>query len=109
MNAEMLKQPIVIQKATVTTDSAGVQTQAWQTFYACRAYVNGLSGSEYWVAQAQQAENTVNFEIRYCQTAKDINPKQYRILFNGDIYDIQYIDNFQSKNESLKIRATAHV
>lgn len=108
MNSEMLRHPIVIQKYTVTKSSAGVETAAWQTYHTCRAYINGLSGSEYWAAKAQQAENTVVFEVRYCAALKDIKPQEYQVLYDGHVYDIQYVDNFQFLNETLKIKAVRH-
>ena len=109
MNAGMMKNRISIEKLTTTVDAIGNQTKAWATHFTCWAYMNGLSGAEYWAAKAQQAENTVVFQVRYCSNLSAINPQEYRIKFDGSIYDITSIDNYQFKNETLNIKAVHHV
>ena len=108
MNADELRHPITFEKMSVVQDDIGNEIKAWSYYYNCRASVNGLSGSEYWAAKAQQAEETVVFTVRYCENLKNINPQEYRISFRGEIYDIQPSDNYKHLNESLKIKAVRH-
>lgn len=108
MNAGDFKHPIVIQKSTTSFDEIGNQIESWATYHSCRANINGLSGAEYWAAQAQQVENTVTFEVRYCIALKSVVPQTYRILYDGKIYDVKHIDDFQFTHETLKIKAVRH-
>lgn len=109
MNAGLFKHKITIQKADFDSDDEGQQIKTWEDYTSCKSYVNGLSGSEYWAAGAIQAENTVVFTVRYSAKINKINPQEYRILFNGLIYDIKNVDNVQYQNEIVKIKAMAKV
>ena len=44
------KDKITIQKSVAGNDKAGNHVLSWQDYYICHAYVNNLSGSEYWEA-----------------------------------------------------------
>ena len=106
MDAGMFRETILIQKKQVLEDELGQQTEVWTDYYPCHAYVNGLSGSEYWAAAQQNAENTVVFTVRYSAKVEHINPTEYRVLFKKRIYDIQSVDNVQFRNDIVKIRGT---
>ena len=93
----MVKRPIIIQKMQPSGE--------WADYYRCRAYVNGLSGSEYWAAAAQQAENTVVFEVRWCCRLSEIHPQICRIVFRGSVYDVKSVDNVQYNDRFIKIKA----
>ena len=79
--------------------------EAWFDLQTCNAQVNGLSGSEYWAASAEQAQNTVDFIVRYTVILSDLVPQTTRIIFRGKVYDVKSIDNFMYQNRSLKLRA----
>lgn len=83
--------------------------EVWRPYCTARAYVNGLFGSEYWAARQANAENTVTFEVRYCRGVAAINPAEYRIVFDGKVYDIQNVDNPQFSNRIIKIKAVESV
>jgi len=82
--------------------------EAWSDLVSCQAQVNGLSGSEYWAASAEQAQNTVDFVVRYTTALASLLPQTTRILFRGNHYDVKSIDNFMYQNRSLKLRAVMH-
>ena len=107
MNAGLFKHRITIQALTVTKDEEGQQIQSWTDYATAKAYINGLSGKEYWEALAQQAENTVVFTVRFAQKINAITPQDHKIIFGGKEYDIKHIDNVQYKNEFVKIKAVA--
>ena len=52
MNTSKMKQRITFQKYVVETDSDGLTSQQWKDYYSCWAYVNNLSGGEFWEAMA---------------------------------------------------------
>lgn len=105
MNAGAYREKIIIQKKSVVSDDIGQQSEKWSDFFVCHAYVNNISGKEFWEAAQQNAERTVNFIVRYCSILADINTVDYQIIFHGCIYDITFIDNIQYRNQTLKIRA----
>ena len=78
--------------------------EAWSDLVTCNAQVNGLSGSEYWAASSEQAQSTVDFIVRYTSSLADLVPQTTCILFRGNRYDVQNIDNFMYQNRSLKFR-----
>ena len=46
----------------------------------------------------------MDFTIRYCGKAKEITSTGYRILMDGDHYDIVAVDHQNYKRRSLKLR-----
>lgn len=81
------------------------ENEQWAHLTACYAQVNALSGNEYWAAAAEQAQNTVDFVVRCTPLLARLAPQTTRIVFNGDRYDVQSIDNYMHRNRSLKLRA----
>jgi SPP1 family predicted phage head-tail adaptor len=82
--------------------------EIWADLVTCAAQVNGLSGSEYWAASAEQAQSAVDFTVRYTSLLSELAPQTTRILFRGNRYDVQNIDNYMYQNRSLKLRAVMH-
>ena len=65
MNAGAYKERVFIEKCAVETDEIGNKIPIWSEHYSGYAYVNNLSGSEYWEAAQTQSENTVVFTFGY--------------------------------------------
>jgi SPP1 family predicted phage head-tail adaptor len=57
MEAGKLRHTITVQVMSAT--------ELWVDLLTCQAQVNGLSGSEYWAASAEQAQKHVDFLVRY--------------------------------------------
>ncbi len=100
MEAGKLRHSITIQ--VMDTD------ESWYDLVTCHAQVNGLSGNEYWSASSEQAQNSVDFIIRYQSSLAALVPQTTRILFRGNRYDVKNIDNFMYQNRSFKLRAVMH-
>ena len=105
INPGIMRETITIQKNVSDKDGRGNPVDGWQDYYTCRAYVNELSGNEFYEARLVNLENTVRFTVRYTPKLKDLDTTSYRLLFRGRIYDITFIDNPQFRNEILKISA----
>lgn len=105
INPGELRHRITIEQKTITKDELLNNVEEWAEYYSCYASINGLSGSEYWAAQAQQAENTVTFLVRYHRKIENMNPQAFRIIFKGSVYDIKHIDNFKYMNDTVKFKA----
>lgn len=97
MEAGKLRHKIIIQIMN--------ESENWTDLVTCFAQVNGLSGNEYWAASSEQAQNTVDFTVRYSVDLSCLVPQYTRILFRGNRYDVQSIDNFMYLNRSIKLRA----
>lgn len=103
---ELMRERITIQKSAAEKDVNGNHILKWVDFYSCAAYVNNLSGKEYWEAKQVNAESELNFVIRYCSEVSGLDTEHYRILFRGKLYNISFADNVQYKNKTIKIRAS---
>ena len=107
MNAGAYRELVVIEKSGYAEDDIGNQIPSWTEYYRGYAYMNNLSGSEYWEAAQTQSQNTIMFVFRYHSLLGAMNTKEYRLGHRGKAYNITSIDNVQYKNETVKIRATA--
>ena len=105
MNAGMFKKLVSFEKYVEGFDEIGNPSQEWVDYKKAYAYVNGLSGSEYWEAANIRQENTVEFTFRWKPFFDKLNTKQFRINFQNNIYNINLIDNIQFKNKTVKIKA----
>jgi len=100
------KERITIQKSIPGTDKAGNHLLSWQDYFTCSAYVNNLSGKEYWEAAQVNAQKEIYFLIRYCTETACMDTEHYRILLRGQIYNITFLDNVKYQNKILKLRAS---
>lgn len=107
MNAGAYRERVVIQKVSISGDEIGNQKTGWTDYFKGYAYMNNLSGSEYWEAAQTQSQNTVMFIFRYHRMLSQINTREYQLIHKGKVYNISSIDNVQYKNETIKIRAVA--
>lgn len=111
MNPGNLRHTIMIQKRTFSgPDQEGNEKFQWEGWYQTHSSVNGLSGSEYWEAARNNAENTVIFTLRWCRKLEEITPQGYQILFQGRIYEIiAPPDHVQFQKQWIKIKAKTAV
>lgn len=105
INPGLMRDKIVVQRLISATDSRGNPTDAWEDYYSCNAYVNSLSGSEFYEAKKVNLENTVKFTVRYTRKLDGIDTESFRIIFRGRSYDITFVDNIRFENNTLKISA----
>lgn len=105
MNSGAYREKITIEKCSYEADAIGNRKAVWAEYWAGFAYVNNLSGAEYWAAAQAKAEETVQFILRYTKMLDALNSTGYRIRFRGDSYNIESVDNVQYRNETVKIRA----
>lgn len=100
------KERIVFQKSTLGNDKTGNHVLSWEDYYSCSAYVNNLSGKEYWEAAQVNAQTEIYFVVRYCSEVAVMDAEHYRILFRGQIYNMTFLDNVKYHNKILKLRAS---
>ncbi len=79
---------------------------------SCRAYINGVSGSEWFIANAgYDAGLTVTITARYQPALMAINPNKTRVIDqNGNRYDLlSPADDKQGKHKEIIFRARRKV
>ncbi len=103
MNAGAYDKLITIQKRTKTRNENGFPVEEWNEYYSNYAYVNKLSGSEFWQAAETASQSTVRFEMRYHPQLDSVDTKEFRIMFGTRTFNITNVDNVQFKNETVKI------
>ena len=105
MNSGMLRHVVKIQKYERGQDEIGNPKGKWIDYKTVHAYVNGLNGKEYWEAATVHQENTTEFIFRWKPFFNALNSREYRLVFNDNIYNIAFIDNIQYRNKTVKIKA----
>ncbi len=104
--SKVLDKKIIIQELKGTTENEkGFEIEDWQDIATVWASKNNLSGKEYYRAKQYNEEKTVKFEIRYQKLLADLESTRHRILHDGKIYNITFVDNFQYRNEWLVFKA----
>lgn len=107
MNAGAYRELITIEKVDIVTDEIGNQSAIRTEYFKGYAYMNNLSGKEYWEAAQSNSQDTVMFVMRYHPLLAKMNSTDYRLIHHNREYNITSIDNVQYKNETIKIRAVA--
>jgi len=110
MEIALMRSRITIQKSVITIDSVGNHLAAWTDYYSCYAYANMAQtesgGKEYEAAGQTIASDAFVFTVRYCGLLAVLDTTGYRIVFNGHIYNIVKIDDFQFRHQTLKLTAS---
>ena len=102
MNIALMNLRITIQKNAVITDAIGNHTNAWRDYFSCYATISSESGAE--TDKAGQTVPTANgaFTVRFCRETAAVTSDGFRIVCNGEVYNITYIDHQNNKRKSLK-------
>ena len=104
MEVSLLNVRITFQKNEVVSDAIGNHRNQWTDYYTCHATVSGESGSEKNVAANTLYDSDLAFTVRYCKALKDADTTKLRVVFDGELYDITFIDHMNFKNKCLKCR-----
>lgn len=107
MEIAALNQRIVIEKSAVETDANGNHTNSWVAYHTCYATISdstGKSNTEESVAGQILDTSDVSFTVRYCNAVLDVTTTGFRVLWNGDLYNIQKIDHLKMRKNAIKFR-----
>lgn len=92
---------IMFQKNEVIVDEYKNHINKWKDFFICFAYANTYTAQE--TGEEVTYENrSIIFETRYCPELTLVTSTEYRILFNGEAYDIISIDMMNYQNQTIK-------
>ena len=104
MNIGKLRHRIEIQSYT-TVREGGQNVKTWSTRETLWAWVRPMSGREKMNAQQVAAEITHKILIRYYDSLAPTN----RIKFGGRYFDINFIADYDEKNEFMEIMCTEKI
>lgn len=99
---------IIFQILTEKTDKIGNQVQEWIDFFTAWANVNSVGGREYYSASQVNSQNDVVFKTRYSRKIAVFLSSEIRILYNGKVYDVKHIEDYQEQHRQLTFRTEAH-
>jgi len=98
---------ITFQKQDVMVDEIGNRSNEWTDYYSCFATISNSSGktdTESEGAGTTLDELDIGFTVRFCQKTFAVNSTGYRIVWNGDVYNIVKVDYLNMKKRGLKFR-----
>jgi SPP1 family predicted phage head-tail adaptor len=99
MKAGELRYRIIVQKRSITRDEEGDINETWSDVVTTWASIKPIQGREYFSALAVNAEKNIRFVIRYRLGIT----QEMRILYNGQIFDIQSIVDIEERHRELEI------
>ena len=104
MEIDLLNVKVTFQKTSVVSDCIGNRKNIWEDYYTCHATVSGAGGQERAAAGLTVAEADIAFTVRVCKRAAEVTADGFRILFQGEIYNIVAVDHMNYKKKALKFR-----
>ena len=98
---------IIFQKQEVVVDEIGNRTNEWTDYYSCFATIGNSSGKTNTESEGVGTtldELDIGFTVRFCQKTFAMNSTGYRIIWNGEVYNIVKVDYLNMKKRGLKFR-----
>jgi len=99
MNIGKLRHKIELQSYTTTADDVGHPVKTWATHSTVWAWVRPMSGREVMNSQQPVGEITHKVTIRYNDTIAVTD----RILFGTRYFYINFVANYDERNEFMEI------
>lgn len=111
MDIAALNIRITFQRNEVIVDKYKNHKNTWTDYYTCYATASGqnspsMAGQEQAATVTTDVHEILDFTVRYCTELKDVEPDQYRIVANENIYNITQINQMAFKHKSLKFHCT---
>ncbi len=104
MDVALLNVRITVQKNELTVDEIGNHKNTWTDYYSCYATVSNESPSEDTSAGVVIDNSKMDFTIRWCRLAAEIDAEHFRIVYAGEIYNILGIDHMNFKKKAIKLK-----
>ena len=103
MKIGLLNVRITIEKNQVVTDKYGNHKNTWEPYLSCYATVSGETPKEETDAGLTVDDSKTDFTIRFCRAASAITSTGYRVIFDGETYDILGVNHMNFKNKGIKL------
>ena len=95
---------IMFHKYETVVDGIGNHRNEWTDYYGCHATASGEGGTESTEAGTTTDHAQIAFTVRFCRAASRVTSTGYRILFQGEPYDILAIDHLCFRRKALKFK-----
>ena len=105
MDVAALRSKVTFQKNETVTDKYGNHKNDWTDYYTCFATIGGeglASSKEEQVAGTTVEDFSMTVTVRYCSKAAAVTSTGFRVMFLGEIYNIENIDHMNFRKRSLK-------
>ena len=103
MKIGLLNVRITIEKNQVVTDKYGNHKNTWEPYLSYYATVSGETPKEETDAGLTVDDSKTDFTIRFCRAASAITSTGYRVIFDGETYDILGVNHMNFKNKGIKL------
>lgn len=103
-----MNERITFQKNSVVADAIGNHKNVWTDYFSCYTYASTYEKAEV-AGEVTTEERGVTFCCRYCPELACVSSTGYRILFHGEIYNIQSVDMMNYQRRELKFKAVREV
>lgn len=104
MDIAALNVKIMFQKNETVTDEIGNHKAVWNDYFSCHATVSGEGGTEAAMAGQIVDNADIAFTVRFCKAVQAVTATGYRIVFQGEIYNILAIDHLRFRRNALKFK-----
>lgn len=100
---------ILFQKNTIISDQYRNRVPAWKDYFTCFAYADTHNTSETG-NEVITEEQSITFDTRWCPELAAVTSTEYRIIFNGEHYNIRSVDmmNYQGRAIRFFCRRETH-
>lgn len=99
LSAANLREPLVFQRQTLTSDGKGGQAITWQTLFSTYGEVKPLSGRETMFAMKLEGKVTHRIYIRYRSDLTEVD----RVVVRNEPYQIRAVLNIEMRNRWLEL------
>ena len=103
MNIAALRVRILIQKNSTATDNTGNHRSEWEDFFRCWGTPMTERTDESEAAAHTVSADRLTLTVRWSSETAAVNPREYRVIINGAIYNITGIDETGFRHRSRKL------
>ena len=94
---------VTFQRNEVIIDKYKNHVNVWTDYYSCYTYASTYQYDREENGVVIREEQTITFEVRYCSELKNLDSTHFRVMFHGDVYNIQNVDAMNYQRKTIKV------
>ena len=102
MDIAALNVRITFQQNETVVDRYKNHVNEWTDYFTCYATASMTGGGEAEAAGTTNVSEVIDFTTRYCSELSAVSADHYRILLDGQVYNILSVNPMGFKRNSLK-------